>query len=64
MLTGNTDVDGTIISLLNLDEVRYICQTNTYASKLCKDQLKHKYRKVNKKVEYIINLFNKRDYSI
>ena len=59
LLTGNEDVDITIISSLKLEDIRNMCQSSTYATKLC-NHLNKKFRKVDKKVNYILDLLNKR----
>lgn len=65
LLTGNEDVDVKIMLSLTLSDIRLICQTSQYASKLCKAMdLNRKFKTVNKKVDYILSLIDKREYGL
>lgn len=62
MLTGNDDVDINILLSLNLKDLRYICQTNKYASYLCKNKkISNQLIMYQNKSESIIDIIKKRD---
>ncbi len=65
MLTNIEDMDVTILSNLNLKEVRLICQTNKTISTMCQNRiLKRKMDKVKKRVDHLITILRTRATTI
>lgn len=59
LLTGNEDVDVDIMSLLYLDDLRNISQTNRYALQLSKqNKIINNLKIIQHKIEHIINTLN------
>jgi hypothetical protein len=59
--TGNKDIDVTIITSLNLQDLRRICQIDQYTLKLCKNDIviKHKINQAEKNVNNTLDTLYK-----
>jgi hypothetical protein len=64
--TYNYDIDLEYLLLLNLNDLNNACATNKYTSNLCKNSiiLKKKFKKINNKINKIINQVNQREFGI